>query len=57
MLSYQTDRGCNVKQISIRLDDALHKEVRHLLIEIEKSFNEYVLELIRKDLEQRKIEK
>jgi len=46
-----------VKQISIRLDDALHKEVRHLLIEIEKSFNEYVLELIRKDLEQRKIEK
>lgn len=42
-----------MKQISLRLDDELHKEVRHLLVEIGKSFNEYVLELIKKDLENR----
>lgn len=43
-----------MKQISLRLDDELHKEVKHLLVEIDKSFNDYVLQLIRKDLEERK---
>ena len=42
-----------MKQISLRLDDELHKEVKYLLIEMGKSFNAYVLELIRKDLEER----
>jgi predicted HicB family RNase H-like nuclease len=46
-----------IKQISLRLDDELHKEVKYLLVEIEKSFNEYVLELIRKDLKERKSKK
>jgi predicted HicB family RNase H-like nuclease len=45
-----------LKQISLRLDNDLHKEVKYLLVEIEKSFNEYVLGLIRKDLEGRKKE-
>lgn len=43
-----------MKQISLRLNDDLHKQVKYLLVEIDKSFNEYVLELIKKDLEERK---
>jgi predicted HicB family RNase H-like nuclease len=43
-----------MKQISLRLDDELHKQVKYLLVELEKSFNEYVLELIKQDLEKRK---
>jgi len=46
-----------MKQISVRLDDELHKEVKHLLVEIDISFSEYVLELIKQDLEKRKIGK
>ena len=42
-----------MKQVSLRLDDELHKEVKYLLIELDKSFNTYVIELIRKDLEER----
>ena len=43
-----------MKQISVRLDDELHNKVKHLLVDIEKSFNEYVIELIKQDLEKRK---
>lgn len=43
-----------LKQISVRLDDALYKEVKHLLVEIDKSFNEYVTELIKADLKKNK---
>lgn len=42
-----------MKQISLRLDDELHKQVKHLLVEIDKSFNEYVLELIKQDIARR----
>ena len=42
-----------MKQISLRLDDDLHKEVKYLLVDLDKSFNEYVLELIKKDLQKR----
>jgi predicted HicB family RNase H-like nuclease len=43
-----------IKQLIIRLDDDLHKELKHLSIDINKSINEYVVELIKKDLEKRK---
>ncbi|WP_373845242.1 YlcI/YnfO family protein [Clostridium sp.] len=46
-----------IKQISVRFDDELHKEVKYLLVDIDKSFNEYILDLVRKDLERRKKEK
>ena len=42
--------------IPIRLDDALHKRLKYLSIEIEKSINEYVVELIKQDLKERDAE-
>lgn len=42
-----------MKQTTIRLDDDILKEVKRLLIDIDKSFNEYVVELIKKDLFER----
>ncbi len=39
-----------IKQTTVRIDDELLKQVKHELIEKNKSFNEYVLELIEKDL-------
>lgn len=40
--------------MTVRLDDEMHKEVKHLLVEIDKSFNDYVIELIKNDLNTRK---
>ena len=40
-----------IKQTTVRIDDELLKQVKYRLIEENKSFNEYVLELIKKDLE------
>lgn len=40
-----------IKQTTIRIDDELLKQVKYKLIEENKSFNEYVLELIKKDLD------
>lgn len=39
-----------IKQTTVRIDDELLKQVKYKLIEENKSFNEYVLELIQKDL-------
>jgi len=46
-----------IKQISVRFDDELHKKVKYLLVDIEKSFNEYILGLIREDLLKREKQK
>lgn len=43
-----------IKQTTVRIDDELLKQVKYKLIEENKSFNEYVLELIQKDLEKSK---
>lgn len=40
-----------IKQTTVRIEEELLKQVKYKLIEENKSFNEYVLELIRKDLE------
>jgi predicted DNA-binding protein len=42
-----------LKQVSVRLDDALHKKLKYLMLEIDKSINEYILELIKRDIEER----
>jgi len=42
-----------IKALTIRLDEKLHKKLKYLSIEIEKSINEYVTELIKKDLKER----
>ncbi len=42
-----------MKQTTLRLDDEILKEVKRLLIDVNKSFNEYVTELIKKDLDER----
>ncbi len=42
-----------MKQTTVRIDETLLKEVKKLLIDIDKSFNDYVIELIKKDLENR----
>jgi len=43
-----------MKQITIRLDDETHKALRYLSIDIDKSINEYVIDLIKKDLANRR---
>jgi len=42
-----------IKQITIRLDDDIHKILKYLSIDIGKSLNEYVVELIKQDLKKR----
>lgn len=44
-----------MKQTTLRIDDNLLKEVKKLLIDIDKSFNDYVIELIKKDLDSREV--
>lgn len=41
-----------IKQTTVRIDEELLKQVKYKLIEENKSFNEYVLELIKKDLDE-----
>ncbi len=36
--------------MTVRLEDEFYKEVKKALIDKDKSFNEYVVELIEKDL-------
>ena len=49
------ERGVRkIRQTTVRIDDELLKQVKYKLIEENKSFNEYVLELIEKDLEKSK---
>jgi len=45
--------GVIIKTFTLRLDEKLHKELKYLSIEIEKSINEYIKELIKKDLKER----
>jgi len=45
--------GAVVKQVTVRLDEELHKKIKYLVLEIDKSINDYILELIKKDLEKR----
>lgn len=40
------------KALTIRIVEEEHKEIKRHLIELELSFNEYVLMLIRKDMEE-----
>ena len=42
-----------MKQTTVRIDDELLKEVKRLLIDLDMSFNDYILELIKKDLQSR----
>lgn len=42
-----------MKQTTLRIDDELLKEVKRLLIDLDMSFNDYILELIKKDLQSR----
>lgn len=44
-----------MKQTTVRIDDELLKEVKRLLIDLDISYNDYILDLIRKDLENRKV--
>ena len=45
------ERGCIMKQTTVRIDDELYKSIKKHLIDIDKTFNEYVNDLIKKDLE------
>lgn len=42
-----------MKQTTLRIDDELLKEVKRLLIDLDMSFNDYILKLIKKDLQSR----
>lgn len=39
-----------MKKITIRLDEEEHKIIKKHLIDIDKTFQEYITELIKKDL-------
>lgn len=43
-----------IVQTTIRLDEELYKKVKHKLVDNNKSFNEYITELIKKDVEIKK---
>lgn len=45
--------GDGIKTFTLRLDDELHKQLKYLSVELEMSINEYIVELIKKDLENR----
>ena len=40
----------NIKKTTVRIPERFHRVIMKHLIDIDKSFNEYVLELIEKDL-------
>ena len=40
-----------MKQLIVKIDDELHKQLKYLAIDNDKSIKDYVTELIRKDLE------
>ncbi|MGL4451057.1 MAG: hypothetical protein ACRCTZ_07710 [Sarcina sp.] len=44
------------KVISVRLDDKLHKDLKRQMVDDDTSFQEYVVNLIKKDRESRKSE-
>lgn len=44
------------KNVSLRIGEGLHKELKYLMIDIDKSLNEYFLDLAKKDIEERKKE-
>lgn len=43
------------KVISIRLDDKLHKELKRQMVDDDTSFQEYVMNLIEKDRDKRRV--
>ena len=43
-----------MKQLPLRMSEELHKELKHLSIDIGKSLNDYFIELAKKDLAERK---
>jgi predicted CopG family antitoxin len=43
------------KVISIRLENDLHKELKRQMVDEETSFQEYVLELIKRDREGKRV--
>ena len=43
--------GGSIKAVTIRFSDKLHKTIKFHLIENEKSFQEYIISLVKKDLE------
>lgn len=44
-----------MKKTTVRIEDDFHKVIMKHLIDIDMSFNEYVLQLIEKDLEKKEI--
>lgn len=45
-----------MKAIYLRVDDDFHKELKHLSVDLNKSLNQYFIELAKKDIEERKKE-
>lgn len=38
------------KQVPVRLEESFYKEVKKKLIDIDRSFNSYVIQLIKEDM-------
>ena len=43
-----------MKAFTVRLDDEIHKELKHKLIDKDISMQKYINDLIKKDLEEQK---
>lgn len=43
--------GVTIKAVSIRMSDNLHKALKYKLIEDDKSIQQYIIELIKRDLD------
>ncbi|HSQ89178.1 hypothetical protein [Romboutsia sp.] len=41
------------KQLGVRIDENEYKKIKIMLVEENKTFQDYVLELIRKDMEEK----
>ena len=45
----------NTKQLALRIDTTLHQEFKKLCVDENKSMKDYIVELIQKELEQKKV--
>ena len=50
MLECFMSGGVKIKTITLRLDDTLHKEFKKYSVEIEKTMQDIIIELLKKEL-------
>lgn len=54
---YRVKEVVTLKSLTVRVDDELHKQLKYKMIEEETTIQDYVMKLIKKDLEKSEKEK